>query len=158
MEVCQRLSNARDRRPFASGGSLPDKSRYRGRDEIAARESGIFPHTRERRNTTAYAIWNGALVASAHWHRPSQSSLQSRSPKKTILTGLGSRLHRAFVIDVDICDVAKIAISSVPAVIFGALLNILDGLPYGMIMFHASGVFTSLGGMGISLFLFQYGH
>ncbi|KAI5999213.1 sulfate transporter family-domain-containing protein [Pisolithus albus] len=47
---------------------------------------------------------------------------------------------------------AKMAISSIPAVIFGVLLNILDGLSYGMIMFPASGVFTSLGGMGVSLF------
>ncbi|KAI6043623.1 sulfate transporter family-domain-containing protein [Pisolithus marmoratus] len=43
---------------------------------------------------------------------------------------------------------AKTVISSIPAVIFGTLLNILDGLSYGMIIFPASGVFTYLGWNG----------
>ncbi|KAL4066573.1 sulfate transporter family-domain-containing protein [Scleroderma citrinum] len=43
-------------------------------------------------------------------------------------------------------------ISSIPAVVLGALLNVLDGLSYGMIIFPASGVFASLGGMGVSIF------
>ncbi|KAI6145805.1 hypothetical protein BKA82DRAFT_611529 [Pisolithus tinctorius] len=152
MEVCQRLSNTHDHRLSQLGGSLPDKPRYRGRDEIAARESGIFP-IQEQEGALPRTLSETAPSLPRHTvitHPDPPSSLGP--PKKTILTGLGSRLHHVFEIDVDICDVAKIAISSVPAVIFGALLNILDGLSYGMIMFPASGVFTSLGGIGVSLF------
>ncbi|KIN95043.1 hypothetical protein M404DRAFT_34504 [Pisolithus tinctorius Marx 270] len=137
---------------FITGGSLPDKPRCRERDEIAARESGIFP-IQEQDGALPRTLSETAPLLPRHTviaHRDPPFSLGP--PKKTILTGLGSRLRRAFDIDVDICDVAKIAISSVPAVIFGALLNILDGLSYGMIMFPASGVFTNLGGMGVSLF------
>lgn len=41
---------------------------------------------------------------------------------------------------------------SIPSVVLGTLLNVLDGLSYGMIIFPATGVFTSLGGMGVSMF------
>ncbi|EKM51192.1 uncharacterized protein PHACADRAFT_263202 [Phanerochaete carnosa HHB-10118-sp] len=34
----------------------------------------------------------------------------------------------------------------------GTLLNILDGISYGMIIFPATGVFTGLGGVGVSMF------
>ncbi|TEB26440.1 hypothetical protein FA13DRAFT_1756329 [Coprinellus micaceus] len=44
------------------------------------------------------------------------------------------------------------AIRSIPAVILGSLLNILDGVSYGMILFPATGVFTGLGPMGVSMF------
>ncbi|KAG6333879.1 hypothetical protein ID866_5208 [Astraeus odoratus] len=49
-------------------------------------------------------------------------------------------------------NLARTAVSSIPSVILGTLLNILDGLSYGMIIFPASGVFASLGGMGVSIF------
>ncbi|KZP23932.1 hypothetical protein FIBSPDRAFT_736539 [Athelia psychrophila] len=48
--------------------------------------------------------------------------------------------------------VAKTSVASVPAVILGTLLNILDGVSYGMIIFPAAGVFAGLGGMGVSMF------
>ncbi|KIN96770.1 hypothetical protein M404DRAFT_16850 [Pisolithus tinctorius Marx 270] len=115
---------------FTTGGSLPDKPRYRERDEIATRESGIFP-IQEQDGALPHTLSETAPLLPRHTviaHRDPPFSLGP--PKKTILT----------------------AISSVPAVIFGALLNILDGLSYGMIMFPASGVFTNLGGMGVSLF------
>ncbi|KAI0660283.1 sulfate transporter family-domain-containing protein [Cubamyces menziesii] len=41
---------------------------------------------------------------------------------------------------------------SIPAVILGTLLNILDGISYGMIIFPAAGVFSGLGGVGVSMF------
>ncbi|KAI0077979.1 hypothetical protein K474DRAFT_1594928 [Panus rudis PR-1116 ss-1] len=44
------------------------------------------------------------------------------------------------------------SVKSLPAVLLGALLNILDGISYGMIIFPASGVFTGLGGVGVSMF------
>nr|VWO99297.1 Fe(2+) transporter 3 [Ganoderma boninense] len=48
--------------------------------------------------------------------------------------------------------VAKDAVKSIPAAILGTLLNILDGISYGMIIFPASGVFDHLGGVGVSMF------
>ncbi|OAX35963.1 hypothetical protein K503DRAFT_696020 [Rhizopogon vinicolor AM-OR11-026] len=43
-------------------------------------------------------------------------------------------------------------LKSLPAVLLGTLLNILDGVSYGMIIFPAFGVFDGLGGMGVSMF------
>ena len=42
--------------------------------------------------------------------------------------------------------------SSLPAVFLGLLLNILDGVSYGMILFPAGTVFDGFGPMGVSLF------
>ncbi|KAI0337869.1 hypothetical protein BDW22DRAFT_1363648 [Trametopsis cervina] len=44
------------------------------------------------------------------------------------------------------------AARALPAVILGTLLNILDGISYGMIAFPSAGVFTGLGGVGVSMF------
>ena len=42
--------------------------------------------------------------------------------------------------------------SSLPAVFLGLLLNILDGVSYGMILFPAGTIFNGFGPMGVSLF------
>ncbi|KAH9994309.1 sulfate transporter family-domain-containing protein [Russula compacta] len=47
--------------------------------------------------------------------------------------------------------IAKAA-HALPAVILGLLLNTLDGISYGMIIFPATGVFVDLGTMGVSMF------
>ncbi|KAJ9092108.1 hypothetical protein QFC21_006974 [Naganishia friedmannii] len=39
-----------------------------------------------------------------------------------------------------------------PATVLGCLLNVLDGVSYGMIMFPASPVFDSFGSLGVSMF------
>ncbi|KAJ3551621.1 hypothetical protein NP233_g13047 [Leucocoprinus birnbaumii] len=44
------------------------------------------------------------------------------------------------------------AFSAIPAVLLGCLINILDGVSYGMIIFPTTGVFADLGPMGVSLF------
>lgn len=44
------------------------------------------------------------------------------------------------------------ALNTIPAVVLGLLLNILDGVSYGMIVFPASGVFAGFGGTGVSMF------
>ncbi|TFK98319.1 sulfate transporter family-domain-containing protein [Pterulicium gracile] len=49
-------------------------------------------------------------------------------------------------------DVPSQTAQALPAVGLGALLNILDGVSYGMIMFPASGVFADKGSMGVSMF------
>ncbi|KAJ7577964.1 sulfate transporter family-domain-containing protein [Mycena floridula] len=46
----------------------------------------------------------------------------------------------------------KTAVKSIPAVLLGSLLNILDGVSYGMIIFPATGVFADKGPMGVSMF------
>jgi hypothetical protein len=43
-------------------------------------------------------------------------------------------------------------VSSLPAVFLGLLLNILDGVSYGMILFPAGAIFSGFGPMGVSLF------
>ncbi|KAF9466835.1 sulfate transporter family-domain-containing protein [Collybia nuda] len=45
-----------------------------------------------------------------------------------------------------------IAGKSIPAVLLGCLLNILDGVSYGMIIFPGTGVFAGLGPLGVSMF------
>ena len=44
------------------------------------------------------------------------------------------------------------ALRAIPAVVLGLLLNILDGVSYGMIVFPAAGVFAGFGGTGVSMF------
>ncbi|KAF9788413.1 sulfate transporter family-domain-containing protein [Thelephora terrestris] len=43
-------------------------------------------------------------------------------------------------------------VRSLPAVLLGVLLNILDGVSYGLIIFPTSGMFADLGGLGVSMF------
>lgn len=49
-------------------------------------------------------------------------------------------------------DVGETALRSIPAVLLGMLLNILDGVSYGMIMFPSNDIFTNFGGIGVSMF------
>ncbi|KAG8798649.1 hypothetical protein FRC16_006812 [Serendipita sp. 398] len=49
-------------------------------------------------------------------------------------------------------DLFTRTVASIPAVFLGLLLNILDGVSYGMIMFPAGKIFEGFGPMGVSLF------
>ncbi|KAH6901521.1 vacuole protein [Coprinopsis sp. MPI-PUGE-AT-0042] len=49
-------------------------------------------------------------------------------------------------------DVGKGTLKSIPAVLLGCLLNVLDGVSYGMILFPNTPPFTNLGPMGVSMF------
>ncbi|KIK64222.1 hypothetical protein GYMLUDRAFT_40512 [Collybiopsis luxurians FD-317 M1] len=49
-------------------------------------------------------------------------------------------------------DTARASLWAIPAVLLGCLLNILDGVSYGMIIFPTSAPFTTLGPMGVSMF------
>ncbi|KAJ3746096.1 sulfate transporter family-domain-containing protein [Lentinula detonsa] len=49
-------------------------------------------------------------------------------------------------------DTARASLRAIPAVLLGSLLNILDGVSYGMIIFPTSAPFTDLGPMGVSMF------
>jgi SulP family sulfate permease len=44
------------------------------------------------------------------------------------------------------------AVHALPAVVLGCLLNILDGVSYGMIIFPTTAPFDDLGPMGVSIF------
>lgn len=53
----------------------------------------------------------------------------------------------------DLVDMAMAPLHNVPAVVLGLLLNILDGVSYGMITFPTSmPIFASFGGDGVSMF------
>ncbi|KAF9267177.1 hypothetical protein L218DRAFT_1063908 [Marasmius fiardii PR-910] len=52
----------------------------------------------------------------------------------------------------DFIDVGRDALRALPPVMLGCLLNILDGVSYGMLLFPTSEPFTDLGPMGVSLF------
>ncbi|GAA5842002.1 hypothetical protein JCM3766R1_005720 [Sporobolomyces carnicolor] len=53
----------------------------------------------------------------------------------------------------DLIDVGKTAVASIPAVILGTLMNILDGVSYGLITFPTNlPAFANFGGIGISMF------
>ncbi|KAF8756645.1 Sulfate anion transporter [Rhizoctonia solani] len=45
----------------------------------------------------------------------------------------------------------SLVITSIPAVILGMLLNVLDGVSYGMIIFPAGDIFLGFGGLGVSM-------
>ncbi|BFZ57639.1 hypothetical protein PYCC9005_004692 [Savitreella phatthalungensis] len=66
----------------------------------------------------------------------------------------GAHLRRAVTFTrQDAQSTAKTAVSSIPAVVLGLLLNILDALSYGMILFPlGTPIFASLGPDGISMF------
>jgi SulP family sulfate permease len=49
-------------------------------------------------------------------------------------------------------DLFVTCVRSLPAVLLGVLLNILDGVSYGLIIFPTSGIFAGLGGLGVSMF------
>ncbi|KAF9652510.1 hypothetical protein BDM02DRAFT_3089083 [Thelephora ganbajun] len=49
-------------------------------------------------------------------------------------------------------DLLMTCVRSLPAVLLGVLLNTLDGVSYGLIIFPTSGVFADLGGLGVSMF------
>ncbi|KZT04035.1 uncharacterized protein LAESUDRAFT_658528 [Laetiporus sulphureus 93-53] len=90
----------------------------------------------------AHAAYNGGGV-------PSKSKRKSRVP---ILLSRMRTSVRSTPGPRDIKNLATIALTSLPAVLLGTLLNILDGVSYGMIIFPATGVFSNLGGTGVSMF------
>lgn len=49
-------------------------------------------------------------------------------------------------------DLGRTCARSLPAVVLGGLLNVLDGVSYGMIIFPATGIFADKAGMGVSMF------
>ncbi|KIP03684.1 hypothetical protein PHLGIDRAFT_110510 [Phlebiopsis gigantea 11061_1 CR5-6] len=73
-----------------------------------------------------------------------------RTSKGTV-AGWGRHILKRAHAD-ELKHIPALAVKSLPAVVLGTLLNILDGISYGMIAFPAAGVFTGLGGVGVSMF------
>ncbi|KAL5522025.1 hypothetical protein ACEPAF_1881 [Sanghuangporus sanghuang] len=70
---------------------------------------------------------------------------------KWIRTAIASSVRRVLSKETA-ADVGKTALRSIPAVLLGMLLNVLDGVSYGMIMFPSNDVFQNFGGIGVSMF------
>ncbi|KAJ3968036.1 sulfate transporter family-domain-containing protein [Lentinula raphanica] len=90
---------------------------------------------------------NTTLLGFAGFHSsvPSYGAIISRKFKTVTLPD--SARIRAML-----NDTARASLWAIPAVILGSLLNILDGVSYGMIIFPSSAPFTDLGPMGVSMF------
>ncbi|KAG9028683.1 hypothetical protein FRB95_006157 [Tulasnella sp. JGI-2019a] len=84
----------------------------------------------------------------AHSHLFSLSSKSTFGRTSSTVRFLAQRLRQPRLYK----DIATDAVSSIPAVILGLLLNILDGLSYGFIMFPAGSVFAGFGSIGVSMF------
>ncbi|OJA08461.1 hypothetical protein AZE42_05050 [Rhizopogon vesiculosus] len=99
--------------------------------------------------TTPLLLPPNGSVATMNGH-PSAPSKHPKLPSKrlsTLMRGLIGESHK-------LCpqELGYSILKSLPAVLLGTLLNILDGVSYGMIIFPAFGVFDGLGGMGVSMF------
>lgn len=80
-----------------------------------------------------------------------QPEAVGKRTSKGTLAGWGSHLLKGAHTE-ELKHVPALAVKALPAVILGTLLNILDGISYGMLVFPAAGVFTGLGGVGVSMF------
>ena len=96
---------------------------------------------------TAYTTNGHATTTNGHV----QPDAVGKRTSKGSLAGWGHHLLKRAHAD-DLKHVPALAVKSLPAVVLGTLLNILDGISYGMIAFPAAGVFTGLGGVGVSMF------
>ncbi|PCH34769.1 hypothetical protein WOLCODRAFT_78960 [Wolfiporia cocos MD-104 SS10] len=107
-------------------------------------------------DTTVESPEEAPLLADLEAARPSYNG-NGCSPDKgagnghitTIRSGLRTRARST---SKGLRHAVATAVTSLPAVLLGTLLNILDGVSYGMIIFPAAGVFANLGGTGVSMF------
>ncbi|KAF5375834.1 hypothetical protein D9615_008236 [Tricholomella constricta] len=68
-------------------------------------------------------------------------------------TSVGVDLSASLMYAMEIVPhILAVSVKSIPAVLLGCLLNILDGVSYGMILFPGTGIFSDLGPMGVSMF------
>ncbi|KAK0451278.1 sulfate transporter family-domain-containing protein [Desarmillaria tabescens] len=80
---------------------------------------------------------------------PAAQSLRNSIPKAPSRISQGQPRVLVFLL-----ETVQTSLKSIPAVILGSLLNILDGVSYGMIIFPASGVFDEyqMAPIGVSMF------
>ncbi|KAF9221142.1 hypothetical protein BS17DRAFT_712424 [Gyrodon lividus] len=108
-------------------------------------------HIHLRTPANGNTIPKTTLAQNGHVIEPEDRHSKDPNPSSygpfSFLTDPAESLHR--VLDPNL---ARKAARAVPAVVLGTLLNILDGISYGMIIFPATGVFAKLGGAGVSMF------
>ncbi|KAF8597296.1 hypothetical protein BDV93DRAFT_596956 [Ceratobasidium sp. AG-I] len=68
------------------------------------------------------------------------------------LAGQGVQRAKELATPTAVKEGLTLTAKSLPAVVLGMLLNVLDGVSYGMIMFPAGEIFTNFGGLGVSIF------
>ncbi|KAK7036773.1 hypothetical protein VNI00_011439 [Paramarasmius palmivorus] len=85
-------------------------------------------------------------------HRLSPGYLSSKLSKKLSKRLDTARKLKHLGLKQALTDLGQQSVKALPAVLLGSLLNILDGVSYGMIIFPTSDPFTSLGPMGVSMF------
>ncbi|OCH91545.1 hypothetical protein OBBRIDRAFT_728492 [Obba rivulosa] len=142
--------------PFNSGTPAVDD----------AAEPALFPVTRP---TVAYDTLgsprlhspvseSAPLLADLEAAHPSYSGNGSIAHARTskqharhVLVNLRKRIRHAATME-SVGHLSATVAKSLPAVLLGALLNVLDGVSYGMIIFPSTGVFANLGGAGVSMF------
>lgn len=85
--------------------------------------------------------WSSVRPRGKHFHATERETLSSRLRSMSNVTWK------------DVCDVLVEPVRTIPAVILGLFLNILDGVSYGMITFPTSmPIFANFGGDGVSMF------
>lgn len=122
------------------------KSRSMSIPESSAKQSGSRESSQDRQYSP-FLRWSAyfdrtkhRILASANASAESAWGLRKRSASELALT---------FLLE---------PIKTLPAVILGILMNLLDGVSYGMIMFPVSSpVFANFGGIGVSMVSFGRG-
>ncbi|EEB94397.1 hypothetical protein MPER_06794 [Moniliophthora perniciosa FA553] len=85
-------------------------------------------------------------------HRLSPCYISSKLSKKLFRRIDSVRKLSQADVKQNFVDLGKQGVRALPAVMLGCLLNILDGVSYGMIIFPTSDPFTTLGPMGVSMY------
>ena len=119
-------------------------------------ETGAGHYTRR---ASAYSHWDEPETLSPAWGllpkrwRPGQGELELRKIRgpKERFDAFSASMRKVTLQSA--IDASAEPIRLLPAVILGLLMNILDGVSYGMIMFPASyPIFSDFGGDGVSMF------
>ncbi|KAG9045458.1 hypothetical protein FS837_006274 [Tulasnella sp. UAMH 9824] len=135
-----------------SGSATPtaneDAERARSNGVLVDMQNG---HTEEATETSRLLPSNSVLPTS--YGGPNESPVKSyvAATKSNIVDRISSA-SKALAKRSTYSSIGKEAVSSIPAVILGMLLNILDGVSYGFIMFPTGTLFAGFGGIGVSMF------
>ncbi|KAL0067029.1 hypothetical protein AAF712_006019 [Marasmius tenuissimus] len=118
---------------------------------LSRHETQPLLHSRPSKSLTPYGTVSPPSPTPVA--KPDLKKLSPRYISSKVVQKLGRRLSLAKKISqADVKLFAKQSVAALPAVLLGCLLNILDGVSYGMLIFPTSEPFTDLGPMGVSLF------
>lgn len=119
------------------------RGRERERLHTISSESDVNIPTSSGYNSAAFlpATESTPLVSKKH---------TSRFMSSIRLSSKSQRIHLSTLISY------QTILHAIPAVFLGLLINILDGVSYGMIVFPTTGIFSGFGGTGVSMFFVTY--